>query len=234
MQSPQFPSAVPTTAGSPNTTMTTTSQPIISSMVGVHFAGRELGVISLLTGIPFLLPEGQEWIEARTGESIVGDKLSQTRAPWEKERGQSTNPLLANLQNPEFFDLPDWSHVRLYFDAYKSSAVMRRLFPVVDFDLFEETITAAYQQPKSTFQYGQVSIRACIITFLAFAARLPPVQEKVKGSPYAVIDHDALATKGEYLLGQVLQEPASVEGVQALTMLVSSCSSGPRPCAEYI
>ncbi|KAJ5172040.1 transcriptional regulator family: Fungal Specific TF [Penicillium capsulatum] len=213
----QLPDGIPTTAGSPSTSMS--SQPIISSMVGVHFAGRELGVISLLTGIPFLLPEGQEWIQARTGQSISSDKLSPTRAPWEKDRGQNAHFLLANLQDPDFFELPDVRCVLVYFEAFRSSPVMRRLFPVVDFDLFEETIASAYKQPKSTFQYGQASIRACIIIFLAFSARLPPVKEQAKGSPFAVLDHDALATKGEFLLGHVLQEPASIEGIQAVTML---------------
>lgn len=205
----------------------------MSSMVGVHFAGRELGVISLLTGIPFLLPEGQEWIQARTGQSISSDKLSPTRAPWETERGDNTNHLLENLQSPDFLELPDWRQVRLYFEAFKDCAVMRRLFPVVDFDLFEETILAAYHQPKS-IRYGQARIRACVIIFLAFTARIPLVQDKVKGSPFVVLDHDALAAKGEFLLGQVLQEPASIEAVQALTMLVGRFESGLRTLTEYI
>lgn len=191
------------------------------STVGVHFAGRELGAISLLTGIPFLLPEGQEWIQARTGQTISRDKLSPARAPWEKERGQSTNNLFMKYANQTMFELPDLRVVRFYFEAYKKSYVMQRLFPIVDAELFEETIISAYQQPQASFRHGQASTRACIISFLAFSARLPPIKEAAKDSPFGEVDYDVLATKGQSFIAQILQEPASLEGAQAVTMLVS-------------
>ena len=156
-------------------------QPLISSSVGVHFAGRELGGISVLTGIPFLLPEGQEWIQARTGQTVASNKLSPTRAPWEKERGQTTTNFLIDLQSHDPFELPDLRILRLYLDAYKKSALMMRVFPVIDPELFEETVISAYQQSPNNFQFGQASTRACIIAFVAFTARLPPVQAQVKG-----------------------------------------------------
>lgn len=185
--------------------------------MGVHFAGRELGGISVLTGIPFLLPEGQEWIQARTGQTISSDKFSPTRAPWEKERGQTSNTLYMNLQTQNPLELPDVRVTRLYLDAYRSSVVMMRIFPVIDPDLFEDTVISAYQQPQTSFRFGQASTRACILAFLAFAARLPPVKFKVSAS---AIDHDAMVTRAQFLLAQVLQEPASLEGAQAVTMMV--------------
>lgn len=215
----QLPEEPATTENSPSTS--TSSQPLISSMVGVHFAGRELGVISLLTGIPFLLPEGQEWIQARTGQKISSEKLSPVRAPWEKDRGQHPAAHIENLQRPDFFELPDWRLMRLYFESYKNSAVMRRLFPIIDVDLFEETITTAYQQPRLMLRHGDAAKRACVIAFLAFVSRLPPVKEQVQGIPFAQFDCEAMAIKAQFLAGQVLQEPASLEGCQALSMLVS-------------
>ncbi|KAJ5112752.1 hypothetical protein N7532_000797 [Penicillium argentinense] len=222
------------TAGSSPSTASSNQQPLVPSTVGVHFAGRELGAISLLTGIPFLLPEGQEWIQARTGQTISRDKLSPTRAPWEKERGQSSHNLFTNLPNQNMFELPDWRVVRLYFEAYKSSLVMQRLFPVVDAELFEETIISAYQQPQSTFRVGQASTRACIMAFLAFTARLPPIKEFAQNSPLGNVDYDAMATRGQFLLSQVLQEPASLEGAQAATMLtLYELSSGNMRATNY-
>lgn len=193
----------------------------MSSSVGVHFAGRELGGISVLTGIPFLLPEGQEWIQARTGQTMTSNKLSPTQAPWEKERGQTTNDLLLELQSHDIFGLPDLQITRLYFEAYKNSLLMMRLFPVIDPELFEETVLSAYQQPSKGFQFGQASTRACIIAFIAFAARLPSVQTQIKASAHPLADHDTMAMRAQLLLPQVLQEPASLEGAQAVTMLVS-------------
>ena len=188
--------------------------------MGLHFAGRELGAISLLTGIPFLSSEGREWIQARTGQSVSTDKLSPTKTPWEKERAQSSNTVLMKLYHQNTFELPDWQCVRMYHEAYKRSAVMRRIFPVIDVDLFEDTMVTAYQASHSHFSVGQASARACIIAFLAFVSRLPPVKDQLKGSAFAFVDHEALATKVELLLTQVLQEPASLEGAQAVTMLV--------------
>jgi len=190
--------------------------------VGVHFAGEELGVISLLTGFPCLLPGGQEWIQARTGQSISSDKLSPAQPPWETERGL-TSYTLKNMPSESLFDLPDRWVVRVYFDAYKSSAVMQCIFPVVDAELFEETIHAAYQQPQRGFKLGQASIRACIFAFLAFASRLPPVKMAVSCASFAPIDHDALASKSQLLITQVLQDPTTLDGAQACTMLVRSC-----------
>lgn len=212
-----------TASNSPSSTSASSisNQPILSSSVGVHFAGRELGVISLLTGIPFLLPEGQEWIQARTGQTI-SEKLSPSRVPGEKERGQSSNEIMMNLRNDDLFELPDRRSVQMYFDAYKQSRVMRRLFPVVDIELFAGTINEAYRQPKRGFEFGQASIRACIIAFAAFVARLPPVVQFVRSLSCTAlqVDHEVLASKAQFLLSQVMQEPASLEGAQAVTMLV--------------
>lgn len=213
-----------TASDSPGSTSTgsVSNQPIISSSVGVHFAGRELGVISLLTGMPFLLPEGQEWIQSRTGQTISSEKLSPTPVPWEKERGQRSNTIMMNLRNDDLFQLPDRRSVQMYFDGYKQSAVMRRIFPIVDIELFAETINDAYRQPKSSFEFGQASTRACIIAFTAFVARLPPVDEIVRNMSSAApqVDHEVLSFKAQFLLSQVMQEPASLEGVQAVSMLV--------------
>ncbi|CAI7623579.1 unnamed protein product [Penicillium pancosmium] len=223
-----------TTASSSPSTTSSHLPSAVPSTVGVHFAGRELGAISLLTGIPFLLPEGQEWVQARTGQIISRDNLSPARAPWEKERGQSTNNLFNNLSNQNMFELPDLRVVRLYLEAYKKSFVMQRLFPVVDPDLFEETIISAYKQPHSTFSHGQASSRACVIAFLAFVSRLPPIKEFVVNSPLGEVDYDALAIKAQFFLTQVLQEPASLEGAQAVTNLtLFELSSGNMRATNY-
>lgn len=187
----------------------------------VHFAGKELGVISLLTGTPFLFPEGQEWIKARTGQAVSIDKLSPARAPWEKERGQSFNTLLMNMNSLSPFELPDLGTVRVYIEAYKRSKVMRRIFPVIDPVLFEETVSTAYRQSISSFTYGQASARVCVIAFLTFVSRLPPVNDIVGAINIPPIDHDLLATRAQFLMPQVLQESASLDSAQAITMLVS-------------
>lgn len=208
---------ITTTCSSPSSSG---SQPPASSSVAVHFAGRELGVISLLTGIPFLLPEGQEWIESRTGQSISVDKLTPVRPPWEKERAQSSNELLMSMQAQKHFELPEWAVVQSYYQAFLNSNVMQRIFPVIDAVLFQETMNAAYHESHSRYSYGQAGIRACMFAFVAFVSRLPPVKSQLGSFSRTPIDSEAMATKAEFLLAQVLQESSSLEGVQAVTLLV--------------
>ncbi|OQE34649.1 hypothetical protein PENCOP_c016G07599 [Penicillium coprophilum] len=222
-----------------NTTSDTTAsnspsntQPPGSSSVGVHFAGKELGVISLLTGTPFLFPEGREWIRARTGQDVAIDKLSPPRAPWDKERGKSFHTFLMNIDmhTNSPYELPDWRTVQLYFQAYKSSKVMRRVFPVIDPELFEETLSIAYGQSRSIFKYGQASARVCVIAFLTFISRLPDVKDIVSATTTATpIDHDLLSTNAQFLMPLVLQEPASLDAAQAVTMLASE-----PPCCQVV
>lgn len=207
---------VTTTCSSPSSSG---SQPPAS--VAVHFAGRELGVISLLTGIPFLLPEGQKWIESRTGQPISVDKLTPIRPPWEKERAQSTNELLMSMQAQKHFELPEWAVVQSYYQAFLNSNVVQRIFPIIDAVLFQETMNAAYHESYSHFSYGQAGIRACMFAFVAFVSRLPPVKSQLGSFSRTPIDSEAMATKAEFLLAQVLQEPASLEGIQTVTLLVS-------------
>ncbi|CAG8897157.1 unnamed protein product [Penicillium egyptiacum] len=208
-----------------------------SSSVRVHFAGKELGVISLLTGTPFLFPEGQEWIKARTGQPLAIDKLCPARAPWDKERGQTFNTVLMNMNmgtcNP--YELPDWRTVQVYFQAYTNSKVMRRVFPVIDPELFEQTINTAYSQSPSTFRYGQASARVCVIAFLTFVSRLPDVKHIVSTTTTtAPIDHDLLATKAQFFMPQVLQESASLDAAQAITILtLFELSSGNMRATNY-
>ncbi|KAJ5342580.1 transcriptional regulator family: Fungal Specific TF [Penicillium brevicompactum] len=231
---PESPRSIEASTASTTSTSPSANQPPDSSSVQVHFAGKELGVISLLTGTPFLFPEGQEWITARTGQSVSLDKLSPARAPWEKERGQSFNTLLMNMNALNPFELPDLGILRVYVEAFKRSKVMRRIFPVVDTELFEETISTAYKQSISSFTYGQASARVCVIAFLTFVSRLPPVNEIVGALHIPPIDHDLLATRAQFLMPQVLQESASLDSAQALTMLtLFELSSGNMRATNY-
>jgi hypothetical protein len=98
---------------------------------------------------------------------------------------------------------------------------MQRIFPVIDAVLFQETMNAAYHESHSRFSYGQASIRACMFAFVAFVSRLPLVKSQLGSFSYTPVDIEAMATKAEFLLAQVLQESASLEGIQTVTLLVS-------------
>ncbi|RHZ53098.1 putative C6 transcription factor [Aspergillus thermomutatus] len=202
-----------------------------SSSVALHFAGRELGVISMMTGIPFLLPEGREWIQARTGQQISADRLSYSRPPWEKQRVLSSNRYLMSMQPQSMFELPDRHSVEVHLDIFRTT-LMQRVFPIVDPILFHDTIEAAYSH--SSLSAGRADVRASIISFLAFSSilQVPEYKDRPLGLP--PIDSEGLAIKAQYLIPQVLREDASLEGLQAIViMAIFELVTGNLRTADY-
>ncbi|KAL4921499.1 hypothetical protein BDW62DRAFT_208466 [Aspergillus aurantiobrunneus] len=189
-----------------------------SSSVPLHFAGRELGAISLFTGIPFIIPEGQEWVQSRTGQKLAFDRFTSNRAPWEKQRGQNSNGMLMHLQTAHAFDLPDRHLVESNFDTYRTS-LMQRVFPVVDPVLFWTTINSAYKEHASGPDSAQISSRACIFVFAAFVSMLCNPCLLTQGRKMPRFDEETCVIKARYLLCQILQEPPTLDGLQAITML---------------
>ncbi|KAL2830466.1 hypothetical protein BDW59DRAFT_170058 [Aspergillus cavernicola] len=194
------------------------TQSSASSSVPLHFAGRELGAISLFTGIPFILPEGQEWVQSQTGQKLAFDRFTSSRAPWEQQRGQNPGSMLMHLQTPTAFDLPDRRSLELNFEAYRSS-LMQRVFPVVEPVLFWTTINSAYKERHSGSDSVPASTKACVFAFAAFVGLLCNsclIQQGHKVSP---LDEEACAAKAKVLLCQALQESPTLDGLQAVTML---------------
>ena len=192
----------------------------VPSSVPLHFAGREFGVISLITGIPLLLPEGQQWVQSRTGQTIAFDKLSPARPPWEKQRALSSSSILKNIQAQNPFELPPEDVLHAYLDMYGSS-LMQRIFPAVDPVLFKDTIRSAYYPSQPSNHYGQASSKACIFAFIAFASILHHGNAEYPPSNITPVDSEAFAIKAHCLLPQFTQEAPTLDGLQAVTMLVS-------------
>jgi hypothetical protein len=194
-------------------------QPSASSSVPLHFAGRELGAISLFTGIPFILPEGQEWVQSRTGQKLAFDKFTSLRTPWEKQRAVNSNDMLAQLQSPQLGELPDRHLLELSFEIYRTS-VMQRVFPVLDPVLFWSTIGSAYRERSSESDRCSASTKACIFAFAAFVGVLCSPCFAAQEQKLPRLDEEACIAKARYLLCEVLQEPPTTDGLQAVTILV--------------
>ncbi|KAL3469695.1 hypothetical protein BJX99DRAFT_251781 [Aspergillus californicus] len=204
-----------------------------SSSVPLHFAGRELGAISLFTGIPFILPEGQEWVQSRTGQKLAFDQFTSSRAPWEKQRGQIPSSMLSHLQTPNPFELPDRHKFELSFEAYRSS-LMQRVFPVVDPVLFWTTINSAYKERSQASEGARASTKACIFAFAAFVNVLCNPCLVHHGQTVPRLDDEACAAKAKYLLCQVMQESPTLDGLQAVAMIaLLEVVSGNLQSANY-
>lgn len=160
-------------------------------------------------------------MQARTGQTIAFDKLSPPRPPWEKQRALSSNSLLRNLQAQNPFELPSEHVVQSYFDVYRTS-LMQRIFPVVDPVLFRDTIRAAYQETPPSSHYSQASSKACVFAFTAFASILHPCGDDYPSIHLPPVDSEAYETKAQCLLPQFMQETPTLDGLQAVTMMVSA------------
>ncbi|KAL4970659.1 putative C6 transcription factor [Aspergillus stella-maris] len=189
-----------------------------SSSVPLHFAGRELGAISLFTGMPFILPEGQEWVQSRTGQKLAFDGFTSSRVPWEKQRTQNATASLAHLQSLHNFELPERSTLEANFELYRTS-LMQRVFPVVDPVLFYSTISSAYKERNLGFNGVHVHSKASVFAFATFASMLCNPCLLSLGYKLPRLDEEACAAKARSLLFQVLQEPPTLEGLQAVTII---------------
>ena len=118
------------------------------------------------------------------------------------------------------FELPDRNVIDTYFRLFCMSFV-RRIFPVVDPVLFKETIENAYQQPRTRLPYGKVSTKACVLAFAAFTSLVPPLEFEHEFRKLAPLNSETYFTRAQCLVPQVLQESASVEGLQVISMMVS-------------
>ena len=116
------------------------------------------------------------------------------------------------------FELPDRHAVEAHLNIFRTT-LMQRVFPIVDPILFPDTIKAAYSH--SSLSAVRADVRACILSFLAFSSilQVPEYKDRPLGLP--PIDSEGLALKAQCLIPQVLREDASLEGLQALMILVS-------------
>ncbi|PYI14703.1 hypothetical protein BO86DRAFT_302907 [Aspergillus japonicus CBS 114.51] len=204
-----------------------------SSSVALHFAGRELGVFNLFTGIPLLLPEGRQWVQAKTGQNVSFSRLvSSVKTPWERQRAFNYDALMMASTTENAFELPERHIVESYFNMF-SSSLMRLIFPVLDPVLYRETINAAYEQPHGLISHERASVRASIFAFVAFASLIPPPEYELQRG-LAPIDNEAYIVKAQYFVPQILQETSSLEGLQVITMLaVYELVTGNLQSANY-
>ncbi|KAH6992578.1 hypothetical protein EDB82DRAFT_545003 [Fusarium venenatum] len=187
--------------------------PVVASPSAVsygqlHFGGFHLGHISQHNGLPLISDQGKEWIASKTGLIIDFDA------------GQQLLPTLAlplsahHFTDPQdLYTLPDRLAIETMFNAFANSS-FRLVFPVVDPQLFYDTINLAYLNwSGKSPSLEQISQKACV---LAFASMIPLFQGSLTDLP--PVDTDLCATKARYILTDVL-EGSSLVTLQTAFML---------------
>lgn len=182
----------------------------------IFFAGWEIG--NLQAKVPYLLPEGHQWIISQTG-LVVPFPTSQ-HAPWENSR-----PATPGRIDP-VPDLPTKALLKAVLDVYTSSP-MHQIFPVIDPPLFSLTVEAAYSHARSQ-KTGCHSARACVLTFMALVSSLNRLDPNYHKAKLPSIPCDVYIAHASALLPAIIQGPLNLDAVQAAIALVVHPFSSPH------
>ncbi|OKO92969.1 hypothetical protein PENSUB_12548 [Penicillium subrubescens] len=188
----------------------------------LRFAWREMSAISLVTGIRFLSPEGQQWIKSQTGENISVERLGLLKPLWEGTRELSSSRPLSDFQTMVHLDLPDLSTVQHLFEAYHSS-LLWRIFPVLNNVLFHMTLQTIYPLAESSRQNEtDICMRACVFAFVAFATFLHLPTVDGRSGQILPVDAEIYTMKAQSLLPQIIQGIPTLDGLQTIAILASA------------
>lgn len=188
-----------------------------SSLGNLNFAGFKLREISSYNSIPLFLPEGQQWIKSRTGQTVTLEKFYACGPPWQNQRNLNMNSVPRDLKLlQDNVHLPDREIVEELTLGY-SSHILSLVFPTIDKVLFEDTINLAYYQ-GSFPPTGHASAKACVYAFLAFVSIFSIHSGSGTGLP---LDSEAYAWKAQSLATEALQD-ITTDSLQTAVMLVSN------------
>lgn len=182
----------------------------------IYFAGWEIG--NLQAKVPYLLPEGHQWIVSQTG-LVVPFPTSQ-HAPWENSR-----PATPAGIDPSP-NLPTKALLKSALAVYTSSP-MHQIFPIIDPPLFSRTVEAAYSHASSP-QTGCHSARACVLTFMVLVSSLNHLDPNYHDAKLPAIPREAYIAHASALLPAIIQGPLNLDAVQATMALVVHPFSSPR------
>lgn len=175
-------------------------------------AGRHLGNICNFNGMPVLCKSSHEWVKSCTGQEFRLDQFPASVQGWQLPLTNDSNDQCIPSGRPE---LPGITLLLKEIQHYQSTAY-GIFFPIIDPSLFQSTIDAAYHQKTSKDSPGLISAKACIFAFHALALMVIP--DKEMPFPRPTIDYFREAYR---LLPEVFNETASLDGFQALLLLVS-------------
>jgi hypothetical protein len=174
----------------------------------IYLDGEELGIIDCDNGLPLFSSQGQAWVENRSGQSIIYKEICERPKRSYTSYKDTSNP---NRASP--LTLPPIDLVEDSLQSFLRSKT-RANFPLIDPNLFRETIRVAY----GSSEFGPsrlLSAKICVATFLAFEAIFNLDIER--GPPF---NFEVYISAAEIALPQ-LTAGMHLDGFQACVMLVS-------------
>lgn len=173
----------------------------------MHFAGHQLGDINSFNGIPFFSSAGRRWIRDKTGDEPAFPPLA---APlWENQQCLSQRAAIILTSDVE---LPPIDAVQKYFKLFRMTT-FRFVFPVVEVELFQETIDTAYGGSQTDMSSEVATSKACV---MAFTALMNFFEGCLEDAP---VDGEFCALQAQQLMPHLLYP--TLTNLQATLMLVS-------------
>ncbi|RAK98990.1 uncharacterized protein BO80DRAFT_142403 [Aspergillus ibericus CBS 121593] len=174
--------------------------------------------ISTFNGLPFFSPGGQQWIEKQTGIRINLQEYYASGPPWQVQPRFKAQPKQGQTEGRRTMSLPTRSLLYQFLHA-AASIKFALATSLVDEELFECTINAAFDGQLSQTSPAPVSARACILAFSALVLGMVPDMVLAADG-----DSDDYALAALALLPEVFAESVTVDGLQALLMLAIHCA----------
>ncbi|PTB81652.1 fungal-specific transcription factor domain-containing protein [Trichoderma longibrachiatum ATCC 18648] len=185
----------------------------------VWFSGQKFAAVCSRNGIPHFTSLGEQWIYSRTGlwprfhneditspfASEVSDLGPSPASTLNVPKGQTTQPQIGTL--------PDKSITLALLDSFEKSD-FRLVFPVVDRELFDETIRLAYDSPDENPPIHVIGSKACVLAFLTVASHHFRDQAVAK-----LVDTDGCARQAQLLISDFIDD-ASLTTLQVMVMLL--------------
>ncbi|PTB65256.1 fungal-specific transcription factor domain-containing protein [Trichoderma citrinoviride] len=180
----------------------------------VWFSGQKFAAVCSRNGIPHFTALGEQWIYSRTGlwprfynEDIASpsDQPPSYASPFRLPNGQ--------MKQTQLETLPDRSITLALLDEFTKSE-FRLIFPVVDRELFEETIRLAYDSSDDNLTIHAIGSKACVLAFLSVAGHHFRDLEIAKS-----FDADACARRAQLMISDFVED-ASLTTLQVMVMLL--------------
>ncbi|EHK21433.1 uncharacterized protein TRIVIDRAFT_180483 [Trichoderma virens Gv29-8] len=182
----------------------------------VWFSGQKFAFVCSRNGIPHFTSLGEQWIYSRTGlwpnfrnEDAFAFKETTNHAP---SAALALKSLSGLTKQAEIQKLPERWITQALLETFTTSD-FRLVFPVVDRELFEETIRLAYDSPATNPTIEEIGSKACVLAFLCVTSHHFSTQDVAK-----LVDSDACAKQAQLLISDFVED-ASLTTLQVMVML---------------
>lgn len=182
----------------------------------IWMSGQKFAAICDQNGIPRFTPLGEKYIYAQTGQwpHFHNESTFAFESSGQASSGVSNQySPRGQLNRAPADQLPEKWITNTLFDLFLQSE-FRLAFPLVDRDLFKDTIRQAYDSPETNPTIEEISSKACVFAFLSLSSH-----HFAALSVSNHVDSDGCAKQAQILIADFIED-ASVTTLQVMVLLL--------------